>query len=75
VIWSGVSSVVAALALLTSVAIYRLTRGAEDKRERRARMPVLVVFIDGDQIVLRNVGQGPALNVFFAQGEVGAGDE
>jgi hypothetical protein len=74
-IWSGVTAVVAALALLTSVAIYRLTREAEDKRERRARMPVLVVVIDDDQIVVRNVGRGPALNVFLAQGEVGASDE
>jgi hypothetical protein len=74
-IWSGVSAIVAALALLASVAIYKLTREAEDKRERLARMPVLVIFFEDDQIVVRNVGQGPALNVFLAQGEVGDSDE
>ena len=66
-IWSGVSAIVAALALLASVAIYKLTREAEDKRERLARMPVLVIFFEDDQIVVRNVGQGPALNVFLAK--------
>ena len=69
--WSSVSAVASACiafaAVVLSVAFYRATQRAEDKRERNQRMPVLVVYVTPDRaIVVSNIGTGPALNVFLA---------
>jgi hypothetical protein len=63
------SVVLAALALAVSLASFVVNHRASALAERRGRMPVLV-FRErtGSKLVLENVGNGPAMNIIFAQG-------
>jgi hypothetical protein len=55
-------------AILLSVVTFGLSYRASRAAERRARIPVLVFVYDGAQgWLLRNVGNGPALNIEVAQ--------
>jgi hypothetical protein len=66
----GVFGVVfAGLALLVSVISFYINyRGAENA-ERHGRMPVVIPVppIQPDRITLRNIGNGPALNIVIAE--------
>ncbi|MFJ1758668.1 hypothetical protein ACIOD2_00020 [Amycolatopsis sp. NPDC088138] len=69
--WSSLSAVasavIALVAVVVNVALFRTARRAEDERARQQRMPVLVSFGESDGgIRVTNVGWGPALNVFMA---------
>ena len=74
-IWTSVASaVIAVVAVVTSVVIYRKAQAGEAVRERRRRMPVLTGTIPDQQIVVTNAGTGPALNVFLVRGDPGDDD-
>jgi hypothetical protein len=63
-----VAIALSAVAVLTSVVSFVLTYRAGLASDRRSRMPVLVfVFEHQHGWSLRNVGNGPALNVLVAQ--------
>lgn len=67
-------AVIAAVAILVSIATFVVTLWTGRRAEVRARRPVLV-FVDEpsrDCWVLRNVGNGPALNVLIAQRKDGS---
>jgi hypothetical protein len=62
-----ISDVLAVLALLLSVATFVFTQRFAQASERRSRIPVLVFTYNSDgHWVLRNVGNGPALNITLA---------
>jgi hypothetical protein len=63
---SMLSTIIAAAALILSVVTFWLTQRSARSSERRARMPVLVFVYDDGRWLLRNVGNGPALNVTTA---------
>jgi hypothetical protein len=61
---NGLAVAALVISVITFVLSYRATTAAE----RRSRLPVLVFVYDGDRAwLLRNVGNGPALNVIVAQ--------
>jgi hypothetical protein len=57
------SSIIAAAALVLSLFTFWLAQRSARDSERRARMPVLVFVYDDGRWLLRNVGNGPALNI------------
>jgi hypothetical protein len=62
------ATVVSIAAIILSAITFGLSYQASRAAERRARMPVLVFVYDGAQgWLLRNVGNGPALNIEVAQ--------
>jgi hypothetical protein len=63
------SELLAASALAVSFFSFVVNYRASAAAERRGRMPV-VVFRErtGTKLVLENVGNGPAMNIIFAQG-------
>ncbi|HZC99842.1 MAG TPA: hypothetical protein VFA46_06520 [Actinomycetes bacterium] len=61
---TGLAVAALVISLITFVLSYRATTAAE----RRSRLPVLVFVYDGNRgWLLRNVGNGPALNIIVAQ--------
>ena len=64
-----VSTSVAAVALVVSLIVARDTRRREQQAARLARQPALVFDWDGSTKTwrLRNIGNGPALDVVIAQ--------
>jgi hypothetical protein len=70
--WPLLATVVSIAAILLSAVTFAFSYRASRAAERRARMPVLVFLYDGAQgWLLRNVGNGPALNIEVAQKIVG----
>jgi hypothetical protein len=62
------ATTVSIAAILLSGVTFGLSYRASRAAERRARIPVLVFVYDGAQgWLLRNVGNGPALNIEVAQ--------
>jgi hypothetical protein len=62
------ATVVSIVAILLSGVTFGLSYRASKAAERRARIPVLVFVYDSAQgWLLRNVGNGPALNIEVAQ--------
>jgi hypothetical protein len=62
------ATAVSIAAILLSAVTFGLSYRASRAAERRARIPVLVFVYDGHQgWLLRNVGNGPALNIEVAQ--------
>ena len=62
------ATAVSIAAIVLSAITFGLSYRASKAAERRARMPVLVFVYDGTQgWLLRNVGNGPALNIEVAQ--------
>lgn len=62
-----VSNIVAAVALILSAVTFGLTQRATSAADRRSRIPVLVFIYDSHGYwFLRNIGNGPALNVVLA---------
>jgi hypothetical protein len=62
-----VSDIIALLALGLSVLTFGLTQRLAQAAERRSRIPVLIFTYDsGGSWFLRNVGNGPALNIILA---------
>jgi hypothetical protein len=65
---SMLATAVSIVAILLSAVTFGLSYRASRAGERRARIPVLVFVYDGAQgWLLRNVGNGPALNIEVAQ--------
>lgn len=60
------SNTLACAALILSIITYILARSSARASERRSRIPVLVFVYDADRWLLRNVGNGPALNIVVA---------
>jgi hypothetical protein len=56
---------VAAVALVISIVSFILNRSAAERAERHGRMPILVPEspIGPERIAIRNIGNGPALNI------------
>jgi hypothetical protein len=65
---SEVISVAAVFISLLSVGAAFLTFQISVSAERRARMPALVISRAGSELIVANVGAGPALNIIYAQG-------
>jgi hypothetical protein len=65
---SEVIAVAAVFISLLSVGAAFLTFRISVSAERRARMPALVISRAGSELIVANVGAGPALNVVYAQG-------
>jgi hypothetical protein len=59
---------ISAIAILVSVVSFLLSYQASQRAERRARMPVLCLFPGDVGWQIRNVGNGPAINIIIAQG-------
>jgi hypothetical protein len=63
---------VAVAALVVSLVSVVISYFASHRTERRSRMPVLVFIYSGQMgWTLRNVGNGPALNIIVAKKKVG----
>jgi hypothetical protein len=60
--------IISAVAVLVSVVSFLFSYRASQRAERRARMPVLCLFPGEAGWQVRNVGNGPALNIIIAQG-------
>lgn len=61
------ANVLAAVAVILSVVTFGLAQRFASAADRRSRIPVLVFVYDSNEHwLLRNVGNGPALNITFA---------
>jgi hypothetical protein len=58
--------VVSVMAVLVSLISFEVNRRAANAAERHGRMPVLAPQIEKNALVIRNVGNGPALNIVLA---------
>lgn len=58
-----VANTIAAAALILSLVTFWLAQRSARATDRRARIPVLVFVYDDGRWLLRNVGNGPALNI------------
>ena len=58
--------VVSAIAVLIALISFEVNRRAANAAERHGRMPVLTPQIEENALVVRNVGNGPALNIVLA---------
>lgn len=58
--------VVSAVAVLVALISFEINRRAANAAERHGRMPVLTPQIEENALVIRNVGNGPALNIVLA---------
>jgi hypothetical protein len=65
---SEVIAVAAVFISLLSVGAAFLTVRISASAERRSRMPALVISRASSELIVANVGAGPALNVVYAQG-------
>lgn len=61
-----VSNFIAAAAIILSVFTFGITQRSTRASDRRTRIPILVFVFDKDRWLLRNVGNGPALNIYMA---------
>jgi hypothetical protein len=63
--------ILSAAAVMISVVSFAISYLASRSAERRSRMPILVFVYDesNEFWILRNVGNGPALNVLVAEGK------
>src|SRR5215469_9212280 len=68
------ATAVSIAAIVLSAVTFGVTYHASQVTERRTRMPVLVFVYSPQGWVLRNVGNGPALNVEVAQ-QIKSGEE
>jgi hypothetical protein len=70
---TGTGATIAALALAVSLVSFLITFTSDRRAERRARMPALVFVWDlaKDQWVVRNIGNGAAIDVVVAQRVIG----
>jgi hypothetical protein len=62
------ATIIAGVAIVVSLLTFAWTYWASQRTERRARMPILVLFPDQSGWRLENIGNGPALNIVIAQG-------
>jgi hypothetical protein len=60
------SNTLACAAIIFSVVTFAWTRTSAQASDRRSRIPVLVFVYETDHWLLRNVGNGPALNIVVA---------
>jgi hypothetical protein len=58
--------VVSVIAVVVALISFEVNRRAANAAERHGRMPVLTPQIEKSAIVIRNVGNGPALNIVLA---------
>lgn len=66
-----ISDALSVTALVVSVVTFAMSYRASHRAERRSRIPVLVFVYDPARgWMLRNVGNGPALNIIVAQQHV-----
>jgi len=61
-----VELVVSIIAVLVSLISFEINRRAANAAERHGRMPILTPQIEKNALVIRNVGNGPALNIVLA---------
>jgi hypothetical protein len=61
-----ISNIIAVIALILSGFTFGIAQRFARVSDRRARMPVLVFIYENKRWLLRNVGNGPALNIDMA---------
>jgi hypothetical protein len=57
---------VSVVAVLVSLISFEVNRRAANAAERHGRMPVLSPRVEKDALIIRNLGNGPALNIVLA---------
>jgi hypothetical protein len=63
------AAIISGVSVLVAISAFVVARGAE----RRSRMPVLVLLPDPSGWCVKNIGNGPAVNVVIAQGRGSGG--